>query len=139
MTQSLPNFSAGPFPVSSNPAALVGLPVAVDGRRLKGWLARLKNHNAAREYYLTDVIAMAVKDKVKVIPLAAPTVTEVLGVNDKLQLAAVEAEYRRQRARELMLAGVTVISSSGSSDSKAFRPAQPWSSGRARPLQETSR
>jgi bifunctional UDP-N-acetylglucosamine pyrophosphorylase/glucosamine-1-phosphate N-acetyltransferase len=83
--------------------------IAVDGRRLRAWLARLKNHNAAHEYYLTDVIAMAVKDKIKVIPLAAPTVTEVLGVNDKLQLAAVEAEYRRQRARELMLAGVTVI------------------------------
>ena len=83
--------------------------MAVDGKRLKGWLARLKTHNALREYYLTDIIAMAVKDKVKVIPLAAPTVAEVLGVNDKLQLAEVEAEYRRQRARELMLAGVTVI------------------------------
>ena len=83
--------------------------LAVDGRRLKGWLARLKTNNAAREYYLTDVIAMAVKDKLKVIPLLAASAAEVLGVNDKLQLAEVEAEYRRQRVRELMLAGVTVI------------------------------
>jgi len=83
--------------------------MAVDGRRLKGWLARLKTNNALREYYLTDIIAMAVKDRIKVIPLPAPTIAEVLGVNDKVQLAAVEAEYRRQRVHELMLAGVTVI------------------------------
>ena len=83
--------------------------MAVDGRHLKGWLARLKTHNALREYYLTDIIAMAVKEKIRVVPLLAPTIAEVLGVNDKVQLAAVEAEYRRQRVRELMLAGVTVI------------------------------
>jgi bifunctional UDP-N-acetylglucosamine pyrophosphorylase/glucosamine-1-phosphate N-acetyltransferase len=83
--------------------------MAVDGRRLKGWLARLKTNNALHEYYLTDIIAMAVKDKIRVVPLPAPTVAEVLGVNDKVQLAAVETEYRRQRVHELMLAGVTVI------------------------------
>jgi hypothetical protein len=45
----------------------------------------------------------------QVAPLIAPTEVEVLGVNDKLQLAALEAEYRRERAQALMLAGVTVI------------------------------
>jgi bifunctional UDP-N-acetylglucosamine pyrophosphorylase/glucosamine-1-phosphate N-acetyltransferase len=83
--------------------------LAVDARLLKRWLARLENRNAQREYYLTDIIAMAVKDKVRVTPLLAPTVAEVLGVNDKLQLAELEGEYRRLRSRELMQAGVTVI------------------------------
>jgi bifunctional UDP-N-acetylglucosamine pyrophosphorylase/glucosamine-1-phosphate N-acetyltransferase len=83
--------------------------MAVPARLLKKWLARLKNSNTQREYYLTDVIAMAVRDKIKVAPLVAPTLAEVLGVNDKLQLAELESEYRRQRARQLMLDGVTVI------------------------------
>ena len=83
--------------------------LAVAARPLKRWLARLRNDNAQGEYYLTDIIALAVKDKFRVAPLLAPTVAEVLGVNDKLQLAALEREYRRLRARELMLGGVTVI------------------------------
>ena len=72
-------------------------------RSSAGW-RKLGNRNAQGEYYLTDIIAMAAKDKYTVAPLVAPTVTEVLGVNDKLQLAALEREYRRLRARELMLA-----------------------------------
>ncbi len=83
--------------------------LAVPAKLLKKWLVRLKNSNSQREYYLTDVIAMAVRDKIRVAPLVAPAAIEVLGVNDKLQLAELEAEYRRIRARELMLAGVTVI------------------------------
>jgi bifunctional UDP-N-acetylglucosamine pyrophosphorylase / glucosamine-1-phosphate N-acetyltransferase len=76
---------------------------------LKRWLGRIKPGNAQGEYYLTDIIALAVKDKCKVAALRASDATEVLGVNDKLQLAALEAEYRRRRAQELMHAGVTVI------------------------------
>lgn len=82
--------------------------MAVPVKRLRGWLGRLRNANAQGEYYLTDIIAMAVKDKVKVAPLAAPTVPEVLGINDKSQLAEVEAELRRLRARALLAAGVTI-------------------------------
>ena len=77
-------------------------------RLLKGWLGRLEVHNSQREYYLTDVIAMAVKDKVTVNPLLAPDATEVLGVNDKAQLAELEGVCRARRARALMLAGVTL-------------------------------
>ena len=51
---------------------------------------------------------MAVKDKVKVTPLISPTVAEVLGVNDKVQLAELEALHRAERARELMVAGATL-------------------------------
>jgi bifunctional UDP-N-acetylglucosamine pyrophosphorylase/glucosamine-1-phosphate N-acetyltransferase len=83
--------------------------IAAPAKLLKKWLALLKNDNAQREYYLTGIVAIAVKEKVHVAPLLAATEQEVLGVNDKLQLAQVEAVYRQQRVRELMLAGVTVI------------------------------
>jgi bifunctional UDP-N-acetylglucosamine pyrophosphorylase/glucosamine-1-phosphate N-acetyltransferase len=83
--------------------------MAVPARLLRKWLGKLKNANAQGEYYLTDVVAMAVKDKVKVTPLIAPTVAEVLGVNDKAQLAELEAMHRAARARELMVAGATLI------------------------------
>ena len=83
--------------------------MAVPAKLLRKWLGKLKNANAQGEYYLTDVIAMAVKDKVKVTPLIAPTVAEVLGVNDKVQLAELEAMNRAEQARELMVAGATLV------------------------------
>jgi bifunctional UDP-N-acetylglucosamine pyrophosphorylase / glucosamine-1-phosphate N-acetyltransferase len=82
--------------------------LAAPAKLLKKWLKKLGNHNSQGEYYLTDVIAMAVEDKVAVAPLVAPDLVEVLGVNDKAQLAEVETAYRKRIARELMLAGVTV-------------------------------
>jgi bifunctional UDP-N-acetylglucosamine pyrophosphorylase/glucosamine-1-phosphate N-acetyltransferase len=82
--------------------------MAVPAKLLKKWLGKLRNSNAQGEYYLTDVIAMAVKDKIKVTPLIAPTAAETLGVNDKVQLAEIEALHRAERARDLMLAGATL-------------------------------
>jgi bifunctional UDP-N-acetylglucosamine pyrophosphorylase/glucosamine-1-phosphate N-acetyltransferase len=83
--------------------------LAVPARLLKKWLGRLRNDNAQQEYYLTDIIAMAVKDKISVLPLLAASASEVLGVNDKVQLARLEGEYRARRALELLQAGVTLI------------------------------
>jgi bifunctional UDP-N-acetylglucosamine pyrophosphorylase/glucosamine-1-phosphate N-acetyltransferase len=83
--------------------------LAAPAGALKRWLGSLKNDNAQGEYYLTDVVGLAVRENFRVEAIVAPTVAEVLGVNDKVQLAELEAEYRRLRARELMLAGVTVI------------------------------
>jgi bifunctional UDP-N-acetylglucosamine pyrophosphorylase / glucosamine-1-phosphate N-acetyltransferase len=82
--------------------------LAAPAKLLKKWIARLKNDNAQREYLLTDIVALAVKDKVKVNGLVSPTVAEVLGINDKVQLAEVEALRRAQVAKDLMLAGVTL-------------------------------
>ena len=82
--------------------------LAAPAKLLKKWLKKIRNDNSQGEYYLTDVIAMAVEDKVVVAPLVAPDLVEVLGVNDKAQLAEVETAYRKRIARELMLAGVTV-------------------------------
>ena len=76
--------------------------------QLRQWLASLKNDNAQGEYYLTDVITVAVRDGVKVQAIPAPTIPEVLGVNDRLQLADLETEVRRRAARTLMMAGATL-------------------------------
>ena len=65
---------------------------------LKRWLEGLKADNSQREYYLTDVIAMAVKDGVAVNPLGCADAIEALGVNDKVQLAMLESECRRRAA-----------------------------------------
>jgi bifunctional UDP-N-acetylglucosamine pyrophosphorylase / glucosamine-1-phosphate N-acetyltransferase len=75
---------------------------------LRKWLARLKTNNSQGEYYLTDIIAMAVKEKIAVRALTAGEASEVLGVNDKAQLAQLETLCRARRARELLLAGVTL-------------------------------
>src|SRR5213082_3514601 len=82
--------------------------LACPAQLLRGWLARLKPDNSAAEYYLTDVIAMAVRHKIAVRPLVAPQAGEVLGVNDKAQLAQLEAVWRARCARALLLAGVTL-------------------------------
>ncbi len=82
--------------------------LAAPAKLLKKWLGRLENNNSQGEYYLTDIVAMAVKDQVKVNPLVSPTVAEVLGINDKVQLAEVEGLRRAQVARDLMIAGVTL-------------------------------
>ncbi|MFM1886305.1 MAG: bifunctional N-acetylglucosamine-phosphate uridyltransferase/glucosamine-phosphate [Pseudomonadota bacterium] len=75
---------------------------------LKRYLAALRSDNAQGEYYLTDVIGMAVEDGLGVEPLVAASETEVLGVNDKLQLAFLEGAYRRQCAETAMRAGATL-------------------------------
>jgi bifunctional UDP-N-acetylglucosamine pyrophosphorylase/glucosamine-1-phosphate N-acetyltransferase len=77
--------------------------------RLTKWLSRLKNRNSQREYYLTDVIAMAVRDRVAVRPVVAADEREVQGINDRVQLAAAESAWRMRQARKLMLAGATLI------------------------------
>jgi len=83
--------------------------LAMSARALRGYLGRLKSNNAQGEYYLTDVVGMAVADGVAVAPLVAATECEVLGVNDKLQLAQLEAEFRRRCADAAMRAGATLV------------------------------
>jgi bifunctional UDP-N-acetylglucosamine pyrophosphorylase / glucosamine-1-phosphate N-acetyltransferase len=82
--------------------------MAMPARLLRTWLAALRNDNAQGEYYLTDVIVMAVRAGLKINAVIAPTEAEVLGVNDKVQLAQLEAALRAERATQLMLDGVTL-------------------------------
>ena len=76
--------------------------------RLKTWLAGLQNKNAQKEYYLTDVVAAAVADKVPVSSAAPAAAWETLGVNSKVQLAELERTFQRGIAAALMREGVTL-------------------------------
>lgn len=82
--------------------------LAAHAARLKGWLSRLDNNNAQGEYYLTDIFAMAVDDGMEIHSAMPETVEEVMGVNDRVQLAYLERVYQRQQAETLMRAGVTL-------------------------------
>ena len=77
--------------------------------RDSGRVAELRNDNAQGEYYLTDIVALAVRDSV---PVEAFTVTqpeEVRGVNDRLQLAELERFYQLRQAEQLMRNGATLL------------------------------
>lgn len=83
--------------------------LAVPGKRLADWLGRLSNHNAQGEYYLTDVIAMAVADGLVVATEQPQDAMEVQGANDRIQLAELERHYQQRAARRLMAQGVTLL------------------------------
>ncbi len=83
--------------------------LAVRGRLLKKWLSRLQSDNAQGEYYLTDIIGMAVQDGVTVASQSPVSVDEILGVNDKRQLAYLERCYQLRQAQELMRQGATLL------------------------------
>ncbi len=82
--------------------------VACPAGRLRQWLAHVSNDNAQGEYYLTDAIALATDAAVSVRAVVVSDQDEVMGVNDKKQLAAAEAATRARKAEELMLGGVTI-------------------------------
>lgn len=76
---------------------------------LKKWLPKLKNKNAQSEYYLTDIISNAVKEKIAVQAVQPAYSEEILGVNDRAQLAHLERFYQRQQAEKIMQRGVTLM------------------------------
>lgn len=82
--------------------------LAVPGKCLADWLGRLSNKNAQGEYYLTDVIAMAVNDGLVVATAQPDDAMEVQGANDRKQLAELERHYQQREARRLMALGVTL-------------------------------
>ena len=74
--------------------------------KLKNWLARLDNDNNQGEYYLTDVIGIAISDGATVHGIKAESWEEIMGINDKNQLALAERALQLRRAEELMTQGV---------------------------------
>lgn len=82
--------------------------LVADSARLNGWLARIGNANAQGEYYLTDITALAAADGVSVATARPGRLAEVSGVNDRVQLAALERDYQRHVAEDLMRVGVTL-------------------------------
>lgn len=83
--------------------------MAVRGAFLHRWLPALKNDNAQGEYYLTDCVAAAVAEGIRVAGVSASDANEVAGVNDRAQLAELERAYQRRCAASLMAAGVTLL------------------------------
>lgn len=73
---------------------------------LKRWVGQLTNNNAQGEYYLTDIVAMAVAEGLPVLGIKAHSEIEVLGVNDPVQLAQLERAFQARQAEALMRAGL---------------------------------
>jgi len=82
--------------------------VVAPTKKLKSWLAKLQNNNAQKEYYLTDIVALATKERVPVTAIQADTAWEALGVNSRAQLAELERVYQRKLAASLLEQGVAL-------------------------------
>ncbi|OOZ18925.1 UDP-N-acetylglucosamine diphosphorylase/glucosamine-1-phosphate N-acetyltransferase [Solemya velum gill symbiont] len=81
----------------------------INRERLATWIERLDDNNAQGEFYLTDIISMAVKQGAVISTVSPDDLFEVAGVNDRVQLAELERELQSVGAQELMRNGVTVI------------------------------
>ncbi len=80
----------------------------IPAAHLTGWLGRLDADNAQGELYLTDIVAMAVADGVPVVGVPAAGEAEIMGINDRAQLARCEREYQRRQTERLLEDGVTL-------------------------------
>ncbi|HHR6081162.1 TPA: bifunctional UDP-N-acetylglucosamine diphosphorylase/glucosamine-1-phosphate N-acetyltransferase GlmU [Providencia alcalifaciens] len=85
-----------------------GIMVA-SGKDFNRWLSQLNNNNAQGEYYITDIIALAHKEGNKIATVHPSHLSEMEGVNNRLQLAALERIYQKEQAEKLLLAGVMLI------------------------------
>jgi bifunctional UDP-N-acetylglucosamine pyrophosphorylase/glucosamine-1-phosphate N-acetyltransferase len=77
--------------------------------KLRDWISKLQNNNAQSEYYLTDIVAMAVADKVIINATQPSHQWEVMGINSKVQLAELERIWQIELANRLLVKGVTII------------------------------
>jgi bifunctional UDP-N-acetylglucosamine pyrophosphorylase/glucosamine-1-phosphate N-acetyltransferase len=82
---------------------IMALPV----KRLEGWLSKLDNKNAQKEYYLTDIISLAAQESFEIATAQPEHAWEVTGVNDKKQLSQLERVYQLAKIKELLSKGVT--------------------------------
>ncbi|MCE1680974.1 bifunctional UDP-N-acetylglucosamine diphosphorylase/glucosamine-1-phosphate N-acetyltransferase GlmU, partial [Enterobacter hormaechei] len=83
--------------------------LVANGSDLKRWLSQLDNNNVQGEYYLTDVIALAYKEGRKIEAVHPTCLSEMEGVNNRLQLSALERIYQSEQAEQLLLAGVMLL------------------------------
>jgi len=83
--------------------------MVVNGKALKQWVEKLESDNAQNEYYLTDVIDMAVKEGLKINTVQPHSVVEIRGVNDRAQLSEMERYYQLIQAHQLMRRGITIM------------------------------
>jgi bifunctional UDP-N-acetylglucosamine pyrophosphorylase/glucosamine-1-phosphate N-acetyltransferase len=83
--------------------------ILADATHLRRWLSLLGCDNIKHEYYLTDIFAMAHKEKTEIRGVLAPDSRDLQGANDRRQLAELEQRYRHHAARQLMEQGVQLI------------------------------
>jgi bifunctional UDP-N-acetylglucosamine pyrophosphorylase/glucosamine-1-phosphate N-acetyltransferase len=81
----------------------------IPAKVLKNYLPKINNNNKQKEYYLTDIIKLAANNKHKINALITSQIEEVLGINDKQQLATQERYYQKQQAQQLMQKGLTLM------------------------------
>ena len=82
--------------------------MAIQGFLLKKYITQLETDNSQGELYLTDIVKIAVKDSVTISSLVCDNVSEVMGINDKNQLAEAERIYQQQQAKDMMSNGLTI-------------------------------
>ncbi len=82
--------------------------MALNGKLALSLLEQIKNENAKKEYYLTDIVKIGVSRELEVKAISIPF-ENVIGVNTRVELSQAEALWQKRRARELMLSGVTML------------------------------
>jgi bifunctional UDP-N-acetylglucosamine pyrophosphorylase / glucosamine-1-phosphate N-acetyltransferase len=83
--------------------------MAISSKLLKRWVGALENNNAQKEYYLTDIVAMAVAEGIKINSINPDSAVETRGINNRSQLAEIERYYQLIQAHQLMRRGVTIL------------------------------
>lgn len=83
--------------------------MTASAEHFKKWLPHLKSNNRQKEFYLTDIVALAVEDGINIHSVTAPCVEEVQGINDRWELARLERYHQKNRAKQLALAGATIM------------------------------
>ena len=84
-------------------------PMAAPSRLLKGWVKQLDSNNAQKEYYLTDIVGMAVADGINIATCHPLDNTEAAGANDRIEQSELERKYQLKSAKELMEQGVEIV------------------------------
>ena len=86
--------------------------MCIDTIKLNSWLTQITNHNSQKEYYLTDIVALAKKDNTKIVTHEAKDEHTISGINSKAELVAMEKIMKQKKNIELIEQGVTIIDSS---------------------------
>lgn len=86
--------------------------MCIDTSRLIQWLSKIKNNNSQKEYYLTDIVDLAKKDRIKIETYKAKDESTISGINSKVELIAMEKMMKEKKNAELIAQGVVIIDSS---------------------------
>ena len=83
--------------------------MCIDSNKLNNWLSKITNNNSQKEYYLTDIVALAKKDNTKIVTHEAKNESTISGINSKAELIAMEKIMKQTKIEKLVEQGVTII------------------------------